>query len=75
MLRWTYLKEPPSNVSDPGADGGEIRPRAYRIRIGQQLQVDVAAVVEAVGAAQPPVSLTENEEEGGGQFDIPVASP
>lgn len=42
--------------------------------LAQQLQVDVAAVVEAVGAAQPPVSLTENEEEGGGQFDIPVAS-
>lgn len=41
--------------------------------LAQQLQVDVAAVVEAVGAAQPPVSLTENEE-GGGQFDIPVAS-
>lgn len=42
--------------------------------LAQQLQVDAAAVVEAVGAAQPPVSLTENEEEGGGQFDIPVAS-
>ncbi len=42
--------------------------------LAQQLQVDVAAVVEAVGAAQPPVSLTENEEEGGRQFDIPVAS-
>lgn len=42
--------------------------------LAQQLRVDAAAVVEAVGAAQPPVSLTENEEEGGGQFDIPVAS-
>ena len=42
--------------------------------LAQQLQVDAAAVVEAVGAAQPPVSLTENEEEGGRQFDIPVAS-
>lgn len=42
--------------------------------LAENLQVEVSAVVEAVGAAQPPISLTENDEEGGGQFDIPVAS-
>ncbi|WP_392391659.1 sigma-70 family RNA polymerase sigma factor [Zongyangia hominis] len=42
--------------------------------LAENLQVDVSAVVEAVGAAQPPISLTENDDEGGGQFDIPVSS-
>ena len=32
-------------------------------------------VVEAISAASPPVSLTESEEEGGGQMDLPVDSP
>ena len=33
------------------------------------------AVVEAISAGTPPVSLTESEEEGGGQMDLPVDSP
>lgn len=32
-------------------------------------------VVEAVCAAAPPLSLTEGDDEGGGQIDLPVASP
>lgn len=32
-------------------------------------------VVEALCAASPPLSLTESEEDGGGQTDVPIASP
>lgn len=32
-------------------------------------------VVEAVCAAAPPLSLTVSEDDGGGQLDLPVASP
>ncbi|MFA9379972.1 MAG: sigma-70 family RNA polymerase sigma factor [Acetanaerobacterium sp.] len=38
------------------------------------LDIDPAEVSEALGAALPPISLTEAEEDGGGQYDIPVVS-
>ena len=40
-------------------------------RLGQTEE----AVAEAVAASRAPLSLTESEEEGGGQLDIPVDSP
>lgn len=39
------------------------------------LELPEEQVVEAVCAAAPPLSLTESEEEGGGQIDLPVDSP
>ena len=39
------------------------------------LQVEQDLIVEAVTASSPPLSLTENEDDGGGQIDLPVASP
>ena len=43
--------------------------------IAGMLEVDEEQVIEAFGASMPPISLTESEEEGGGQLDLPVASP
>lgn len=43
--------------------------------LAELLGVGVDEVVEALGACMPPMSLTEQEEEGGGQWDIPVSSP
>jgi RNA polymerase sporulation-specific sigma factor len=43
--------------------------------IARILEIDEAMVVEAIAAATPPLSLTESDEEGGGQIDIPVDSP
>lgn len=43
--------------------------------IALALDVEQSQVVEAITAASPPVSLTENAEEGGGQIDLPVESP
>ena len=43
--------------------------------LSNELGIPQEQVVEAVCAAAPPVSLTENEEEGGGQIDVPVDSP
>ncbi len=39
-----------------------------------EMGLDPAEVSEALGAALPPISLTEAEEDGGGQYDIPVVS-
>ncbi|MBR6735764.1 MAG: sigma-70 family RNA polymerase sigma factor [Oscillospiraceae bacterium] len=36
---------------------------------------DEESVIEALGVCAPPVSLTESDEEGGGQLDLPVDSP
>ncbi len=33
------------------------------------------SVIEALNVCAPPLSLTESEEEGGGQIDLPVSSP
>ncbi len=43
--------------------------------IAQALDITPEAVTEALGAAAPPLSLTWDEEEGGGQIDLPVESP
>ncbi|MEF9853896.1 MAG: sigma-70 family RNA polymerase sigma factor [Hydrogenoanaerobacterium sp.] len=34
-----------------------------------------AEIAEAIAAGAPPISLTENEDEGGGQIDVPIPSP
>lgn len=39
------------------------------------MDVSEEAIVEAVGVCAPPLSLTEDEEQGGGQLDLPVDSP
>lgn len=39
------------------------------------LQVEAGQVVEALGVSQPPMSLTEDEDDGGGQLDIKVEAP
>ena len=43
--------------------------------IAQKLEISPESVAEALGAAAPPLSLTWDEEEGGGQIDLPVESP
>lgn len=43
--------------------------------IAEILEVDQGQVVEAITAATPPLSLTESDEDGGGQIDLPVDSP
>lgn len=42
--------------------------------LAQSLGVSPEQVAEAISAAAPPLSLTAEEEEGGGQLDIPVES-
>ncbi len=39
------------------------------------LQVEPEQVIEALGVSQPPMSLTEDDEEGGGQLDVRVEAP
>ncbi|MEM1484751.1 sigma-70 family RNA polymerase sigma factor [Oscillospiraceae bacterium PP1C4] len=39
------------------------------------LDIPEEQVVEAVCASAPPLSLTESEDDGGGQIDLPVESP
>ena len=43
--------------------------------LSEILNVDEYAVAEALSVSQPPVSLTDNSEEGGGQIDIAMPSP
>ena len=43
--------------------------------LAARLEVSEEAVVEAIGVCAPPISLTESEEQGGGQLDLPVDSP
>ncbi|MEG2204271.1 MAG: sigma-70 family RNA polymerase sigma factor [Oscillospiraceae bacterium] len=43
--------------------------------LARQLEVSEEAIVEAIGVCAPPISLTESEENGGGQLDLPVDSP
>lgn len=42
--------------------------------LADQMGLDPAEVSEALGASLPPVSLTEADDDGGGQYDIPVVS-
>lgn len=44
-------------------------------QLAQLLEVSEEDIVEAIGVCSPPVSLTESEESGGGQLDLPVESP
>ncbi len=43
--------------------------------LAQRLSVSEEKVAQAVASSWQPLSLSESDEEGGGQFDIPVASP
>lgn len=43
--------------------------------LASSLSVTEEAIVEALGVCTPPISLTDSEENGGGQFDLPVESP
>lgn len=43
--------------------------------LAEQLGVSEEDVTEAVCAAAPVISLTADEDNGGGQADVPVASP
>lgn len=43
--------------------------------LAELLGVSEAQIVEAVTASTPPLSLTESDEDGGGQIDLPVGSP
>ncbi len=44
-------------------------------QLARELQVSEEDIVEAIGVCAPPISLTESEESGGGQLDLPVESP
>lgn len=43
--------------------------------IALALDVEQALVIEAIAAGTPPLSLTQSEDDGGGQIDLPVDSP
>lgn len=43
--------------------------------LAQAMDLREEQVVEALCAAAPPLSLTESEDDGGGQIDLPVESP
>jgi len=43
--------------------------------LSETLGIDPAQTVEALGASLPPLSLTADDDEGGGQIDLPVESP
>lgn len=43
--------------------------------VAQKLDVSIEAATEAVSASLPPLSLTYNEDEGGGQIDVPIDPP
>ena len=43
--------------------------------LAQALGVETAEAAQALGAAQQPLSLTAEADEGGGQLDIPVEAP
>jgi RNA polymerase sporulation-specific sigma factor len=43
--------------------------------LAQILQIDEYSISLAMSSSLPPVSLTDTDEDGGGQLDIPTASP
>ena len=43
--------------------------------LSESLEIPSEDIIEAMNVSIPPVSLTINEDEGGGQMDIPVESP
>ncbi|MCI9273536.1 MAG: sigma-70 family RNA polymerase sigma factor [Clostridiales bacterium] len=45
------------------------------VELAQALGVETAEAAQALGASVAPLSLTSDEETGGGQLDIPVDAP
>lgn len=45
------------------------------LQLAEYLELEPEQVAEAAMAASPVLSLTESDEEGGGQIDLPVESP
>lgn len=43
--------------------------------LGKSLNTDECTIAEALAVSLPPVSLTDNSDEGGGQIDVAVESP
>lgn len=43
--------------------------------LGKSLDTDECTIAEALAVSLPPVSLTDNSDEGGGQIDVAVESP
>ena len=43
--------------------------------LSEALGIEPAQTAEAIGASLPPLSLTADDDEGGGQIDLPVESP
>ena len=43
--------------------------------LSEALGIEPAQAAEALGASLPPLSLTADDDEGGGQIDLPVESP
>ena len=43
--------------------------------LAKALDIREEDVVEALNVSSPPLSLTESDDEGGGQIDLPVSSP
>ena len=43
--------------------------------LGKSLDTDECTIAEALAVSLPPVSLTENSDDGGGQIDVAVESP
>ena len=43
--------------------------------LAERLCVSSEEIAEALGVSAPPLSLTESEEEGGGQFDVEIEAP
>ncbi len=43
--------------------------------LGKSLDTDEYTIAEALAVSLPPVSLTDNSDEGGGQIDVAVESP
>lgn len=43
--------------------------------LAQRLGCEPEDVAQAIGASLPPISLTVDDDEGGGQLDLPVMSP
>lgn len=43
--------------------------------VAEVLGRDMSEVAEAIAATSPPISLTQDEDDGGGQLDLPSESP
>lgn len=43
--------------------------------LSKNLNEPIENIVEAINVSVPPVSLTQNDDDGGGQIDIPIESP